>query len=365
METLTDLLLDPEVGFISVAKLKKKFPQYSIKEIQQAKDKLSTYQINTPIPKPNKFNTITADHAGDCIQIDLMDVSYNSTANKQIKFLLTFIDVYSRYVLYVPLKNKSAKTVSTAMETLIHQFPRKIYNVTSDDGPEFNNTIFKNVLTNNDIQQWITPANTPNKMAIIERFHRTLRNRMRLLIDHNNSESYIDHLPALIRNYNTTFHRTIKTTPHEVLYNDVTPGNSVITEVDYSLQLGDTVRRSLKKSTFGKGTNKLSEETYIISGINPSSFIISNQSGIELSRPYQGYELKKVTQPTKTATPTTSNKTEVANTARKRYKQKRDPAFNDTNTHEVDDEGIVHVTRRHLQPINQKRKITPNKKYLQ
>jgi hypothetical protein len=109
MNELTQLLLDPAIGLISADKLHRKYPQYSTKQIREAQKQLPTYQINTPAKKPKAFNSIYALYPGDIIQIDLMDVSYNSTANNKIKFLLTFIDVYTRYAQAYPIKNKQPR----------------------------------------------------------------------------------------------------------------------------------------------------------------------------------------------------------------------------------------------------------------
>ena len=114
-------------------------------------DSLQAYQVISSV-KPKIFNTITANHVGDIIQSDLMDVSNYSTKNNNIKFLLTFIDVYSRYVMLIPLKNKNMNTVSKAMDKLIKESKEKIVNITTDDGSEFNNKQMKQIMYNHKIK---------------------------------------------------------------------------------------------------------------------------------------------------------------------------------------------------------------------
>ena len=350
--SLQSKLTDPKTGFISIDKFRRKYPEYSVKDVKDAMSIIKTYQQNSAIRKPKIFNTIKASFVGDVTQADLMDVSYNSTVNNNIKYLLTFIDVYSRYVYIKPVRNKEMKTITDAMQDILKNI--KVKNLTTDDGSEFNNKIFKDLMTKKAITHYITPANTPNKLAIIERFHRTLRDRIRHYQTENNTEKYIDKLGDLLYNYNHTYHRTIKNIPCDVLVGaKPTP---TISSVIYPFKIGDTVRISVQKATFRKGTQAFSDNTYTISGVNKHSFLINNSKGEQLSRPYQGYEIKLVS-PIQDVEPL--EKQMVAKTARKRYTQKRDPAFNDKHTHQVDDEGNVHITRRHLVPKTAVRQRKP------
>lgn len=371
---LKQLIEDPRTGLISAQKLHKKYPQFTIREIQDAMNQQPSYQVNQFTRKPKQYTSIQANHAGDSVQVDLMDVSYSTTAIHGTKYLLTFIDVYSRFAQVIPIRNKTATTVAKAMKKHLDSFPRKVYNVTSDDGSEFKAKAFQKLMEERGIKHYITPAHTPNKVAIVERFHRTLRSRLKLFTDMRKTERFTEILPDLVYNYNNTFHRTIKATPQEVLSGDEQPANTP-TVVDYPFKLGDIVRRSVTKQQFAKGGRTFSHDTYIITGINEYSFQISNQRGEELNRAYQGYELKRVPDATskshdsdaltnddsdevilELSSDEDETKPEVVKrTARKRYKQKRDPAFNDKNTHRVDDEGNVTITRRHLIPKHAKR----------
>jgi hypothetical protein len=51
-------------------------------------------------------------------QADLVDVSKYADENDGYKFLLTCIDVFSKYAWAVPLKNKSGKTVTEAFNNI-------------------------------------------------------------------------------------------------------------------------------------------------------------------------------------------------------------------------------------------------------
>src|SRR3990167_8637584 len=119
-------------------------------------------------------------------------------------------------------------------------------------------------------------------------------------------------------------------------------------------EVGDVVRRSLKKGIFDKGSTKFSDELYVIEEVNKSSYVLRNMKSNLLTRNYMQYELKKIDPNTLiNVNDLITNETKKVST--KRRLQKKEPAFNDKNTHNVNDEGVVEVTRRHLKPLNTKR----------
>ena len=197
-------LLDPKTGLQSTERIYQKLRKEALvngfsnlspsrKTIDKIRSSLKTYQVNsaTRFTNENIYNTIVATRIGDMFQIDLMDVSRLSTKNNSIHFILTCIDVYSRYVIIEVIKNKTMKNVANAFESIMKKYDDtakekskgiNIKNVTSDDGSEFNNKIFKALLNKHGIRHWITKAGTPNKLPIIERFHRTLRHMMKFTL---------------------------------------------------------------------------------------------------------------------------------------------------------------------------------------
>ena len=70
-------------------------------------------------------------------QADLVDMSAISKYNDGYKFLLTCIDVFSKYAWAIPLKNKSSKSVVAAFELSFGD--RRPANLQTDKGTEFVN----------------------------------------------------------------------------------------------------------------------------------------------------------------------------------------------------------------------------------
>ena len=78
---------------------------------------------------------------------DLVDMQAFSSFNKGFKYILTVIDVFSMYAWAVPIKDKSAASVTKAFEIIISErIPKMLW---VDEGKEFYNaTLKKNFLIN-------------------------------------------------------------------------------------------------------------------------------------------------------------------------------------------------------------------------
>lgn len=78
-----------------------------------------------------------------------------SKYNKGIKFLSVVIDIFSRFFLVQPLKNKTAKAVVEGFKQII-QKGRKCKKLRSDKGSEFSNRLLKEYLKSENIYYFTT-----------------------------------------------------------------------------------------------------------------------------------------------------------------------------------------------------------------
>ena len=151
------------------------------------------------------------------LQADLvfMDTKQTGPANQNdnYKYLLTVMDILSKYAWVMPLKDKTGKTITEAFEAILSTIKPKLLQV--DKGIEFYNKNFEAVLEKFNIKMFST--NSHKKAQIIERFNRTLKLRMFKLFDSQNSFRYIDKLQNLVNNYNNTIQTTIKMKPIDVI----------------------------------------------------------------------------------------------------------------------------------------------------
>ena len=131
-----------------------------------------------------------------------------SKYNKGIKYLLCAIDLFSKYAWVIPIKDKKSITITNAFQKTLKESNRKPNKIWVDKGSEFYNNSFKKWLKDNDIEMyWIY---NEGKSVIVERFIRTLRNKIFKHMTAISNNVYFDVLDDIVNKYNNTVHRTIK-----------------------------------------------------------------------------------------------------------------------------------------------------------
>ena len=193
-------------------------------------------------------------------QADLVDVQALKKDNDGYRFLLTVIDVLSKYAWVVPLKDKTGKSLVDAFDTVFKKDGRVPERLQTDAGKEFLNKEFQRFLTSKNVHHFVTYNET--KAQIVERFNRTLKNRMWRYFTFQNGRRYVEILPALVEGYNKAYHRSIGTAPERVTQINAQDiwhrlyGKDFVkrsTRVRFKFKVGDKVRISKKKGTFEKG----------------------------------------------------------------------------------------------------------------
>lgn len=163
-------------------------------------------------------NPIIAHAIGEWCQSDLVDMQAYAKSNKGYRYLLTFIDVFSKKATAVPVKSKSMHDVSKALESVLSQFV--CFNLLVDRGKEFKNSAVQALMDKYGIRLRFS-HNTAIKASVAERFNRTLRSKMHKYFTYKGTRRYIDVLPLLLDSYNNSVHRSIGMRPI-----DVTPQTS-------------------------------------------------------------------------------------------------------------------------------------------
>ncbi len=100
-------------------------------------------------------------------------------------YVLSIIDSFSKFTVFIPIKDISAFTVSKAfMEEWIFKYPIP-KSVITDKGTQFNSRIFRNVCEKFNIDHGMTLPYNPRGNSVVERIHRDLGVRLRLQRGHN------------------------------------------------------------------------------------------------------------------------------------------------------------------------------------
>ncbi|XP_046605053.1 uncharacterized protein LOC124297783 [Neodiprion virginianus] len=133
--------------------------------------------------------------------------------NKGYKYMLTVIDIFSKYVWAITIKSKCGDDVKQAMESVLvqGQVPKNSH---VDRGPEFYNSKSESLMSRYGIELYSTYSNL--KASICKRFNRTLEGEMWTPFSMQGSYEWLDILPDLISTYNITKHPSIRMKPSDV-----------------------------------------------------------------------------------------------------------------------------------------------------
>ena len=145
--------------------------------------------------------------------VDLADMQSLSKYNKGIKYLLCMIDLFSKYPWVVPMKDKKETSIINAFKKIISE-GRKPNKIWVDQGSEFSNNSFKDVLKINNIEMYSTY--NEGIAVVAERFIRTLKNKIFKHMTAISKNVYFDVLDDIVNKCNNTAHRTIKMKPIDV-----------------------------------------------------------------------------------------------------------------------------------------------------
>ena len=244
-------------------------------------------------------------HVDDIWGADLVDMQEWKSDNNNNSYILTVIDVMSKYGWAEPIKNKQASTVLNAFEKIIKESKRKPYKLWVDQGTEFYNKNFEKYLTDNDISMYSTYGE--HKSVVVERFNRTIKDIMWKYFTAKNTRKYIDDLPSILDIYNNNVHSKIKMTPIEASKPENFKSLIKIFSTDKkqkikkpNLRIGDFVRISRIKGKFEKGyLPNYSREIFKISEVinsNPITYKIIEYDNTPIEGSFYEQELLKTKQ---------------------------------------------------------------------
>ena len=159
-------------------------------------------------------------------QVDLVDLSdMNPVMNVSpdgktpYKYLLVYIDHFTKKLSLAPLINKTAYEVCEALlDIFCEQGPPHILH--SDNGREFCNELLFSMLESNWPSVKIVhgkPRHSETQGAV-ERVNREVKDALFSMMHDNNDQCWVKYLRWIKYNHNTAYHTTIKTTPYEAVY---------------------------------------------------------------------------------------------------------------------------------------------------
>lgn len=308
MDKIKELYEDPKIGLTGLETFRKKLRD---RGIEISKEKLTeilsgvnAFSIHRKVKKTFPRRKIIVQRPFEQLQADLAEVNkMDPQHNNNTRYLLTVVDVMSKYAWVIPLKDKKATTVLEALKPIIlESHPEKLQ---TDKGSEFFNSTVQKFLKSENVKLFATESD--QKASVVERFNRTLKNILFRYMDAKKTDRYIDILQDVVDNYNNTKHSTIGVTPVEALE----PENTFKVYANYykkefkrkkssnNLKMGDIVRLSAAKRVFDKESlnGNWTIELFRITKVNetnPITYGIEDLQGEEVMGAYYDSELQKV-----------------------------------------------------------------------
>ena len=262
------------------------------KSLQLAKE------FHKPIIRNFKKRTVYSGFKDNIWGADLADMQSLNKYNKGIKHLLCAIDLFSKYVWVVPIKDKSGVRTVDAFQKIISEGRRKPNKIWFDKGSEFYNNSFKKWLKDNGIEMY--SIHNEGKSVHAERFIRTLKNKIFKHMAAISKNVYFDVLDDIVSKYNNTVHRAIKMKPIDFKDNTYVDSKKEVNDKDPKFKVGDHVRIYKYNKIFAKGyTPNWSEEVFVVNKIKkavPWTFIINDLNGEEIAGTFYEKELQNTNQ---------------------------------------------------------------------
>ena len=176
------------------------------------------------------MNPSTSSRPHERIALDILG-PLPETERKN-KYVLVIGDYFSKWTEAYPLPNQEAHTLAKVLtEQWVCRFgtPRSLH---SDQGRNFESTLFKDTCRLLGIHKTRTSAYHPQSDGMIERFNRTLLSMLSLFID-DNQLNWDTLLPYVMMSYRSSVHASTGFTPYKVLF-----GQEIVLPVDVMLDVG-------------------------------------------------------------------------------------------------------------------------------
>lgn len=240
-------------------------------------------QLKIKKPKKKKQGHIIALTYKENAQMDIYDMSKYKSTNKNYKYILVLIDVFTRKVWAYPLKKKNSNDVLQGLLTIFEEYVPG--SITSDSDSSFLSESVQQLLNDKNIYHDVIIASNDHKaLGIVDRFALNVKTTLTKLFLRNRNTVWIDSINKIIDNYNNTPHSSIlNLTPNEAtkpIYqadlaylNKMKSTNKKITS---DLKVDDFVRIRINK-TFRKGTEpRYTDDVYRVVNVNGKRITLDN-----------------------------------------------------------------------------------------
>lgn len=217
-ELLKRIYYDPSnpASFSSIKKLlfeAKKFdPSITRKDVKNFLSTQNTYTLHFQKRKTFVKNKVIAEFPNEQFEADLVEMLKFSKNNNGYKYILTCIDIFSKFAFAIPLKDKTGLSIEKGFKIIFFKsVPQKIY---TDKGKEFLNKNVQDLFRKFNIIHFTSKNEV--KCSIVERFNRTLKSKMWKYFTSKGTTKWLDKLNLFIESYNKSTHSSTGFKPIDI-----------------------------------------------------------------------------------------------------------------------------------------------------
>lgn len=254
-------------------------------------------------------------------QCDLVDMSKHASENKNYKWILVVIDVFTKKAWAQPVKSKQSVDIISAFKNIFSDVGKPLPDkLQSDKGMEFRARPVLEYFKNLNIK-WFSSQDDATKASVVERLNRTLKKKMYMKFYAQNNKKWLDMLPDLLEGYNKTVHSSIKMSPEmadsmdservETVRNNLYgPTSRLNTSIKKEIKspastedfkVGDHVRIVKHRMAFVKSyLPNFKDEVFVIDDIYnqiPKVYHLKDLDDEEIKGWFYGTEIQKVKKP--------------------------------------------------------------------
>jgi len=233
---------------------------------------------------------------------DLIDMNPYVSKNKQYRYILTIVDVFSKYVMLAKLKDKQPRNIRDGFTESIILRSNPIYPVKAiltDNGGEMKNELMREFCLERNIKQIFGLSHSPKSNALVEQTNGLVRRVLSQLFIRNGNTKWCDNLDEVANSINDSVPSGYNYTRNQIYFEEETKDALSIEREKHKqdlkktrgqqLKIGDKVRIALSaiepsiRAKIKEGNQKLvnahfSLEVYTIYRVNKSKSLFLRDS---------------------------------------------------------------------------------------
>ncbi|KAL3086084.1 hypothetical protein niasHS_008141 [Heterodera schachtii] len=252
-----------------------------------------------------RASTVAAGFMTD-VQVDLADFQALSRHNRGHRYLLVAVDVLSKRLFVVPLKNKRAEEMLEAFKLLIDQMPMAPHRIFSDKGTEFKNRLLKEFFEEREIEKH-EPVHSSVKASVAERAIRNVKQRLYRYFAETETLNWVDAAQKIVDGINSSPSRAHGMRPIDVGFSNAQRvwkrlyGGHGASQKRRPprFRKDDFVRMSREKGQFEKGYlpnygDEILEVDEVLKGVRPIRYKLRDEHGEKFKGSFYEQELGRV-----------------------------------------------------------------------